>query len=131
MRHIRLLCPASGEKQEERAHVNSTARHDAVGLLQILDLLAELLDHALELETDIGQLPVVCLGAQRIRFAVEFLGQEIEPPADRAALPHHALRLFHMGGKTVKLLAHVRPGGDQDRLLVQPIGIKPIGRFEP
>ena len=55
----------------------------AIALLQVLHLLAELLDHGLELQPDIGQFDVVGFGAQRIGFAVELLGQEIELAADR------------------------------------------------
>src|SRR3981081_2322910 len=59
----------------------------AIPLLQVLDLLAELLDQALELEPDIGQLHVARLGAQRVGLAVELLGEKIELAADRAAVP--------------------------------------------
>ncbi len=38
----------------------------APSLLQILHLLAELLDHGLQLEADIGQLQVIGLRAQRV-----------------------------------------------------------------
>ena len=55
----------------------------AMRSFEVLHLLAELLDHALQLEADIGQFDVVRLGAQRIGFAVEFLRQEIEPAPDR------------------------------------------------
>ena len=38
--------------------------------------------HDLELETDLGQLDIVRLGADRVGLAIEFLGEKIEPPAD-------------------------------------------------
>ena len=44
-----------------------------------------MLDHALELKSDIGELDVVGFGAQRIRFAIELLRQKIEPAANRPA----------------------------------------------
>ena len=57
---------------------------------QILHLLAELLDHGLQLQPDVGQLDVVRLGAQRIGLAVELLRQEIELAADRRRRPRSA-----------------------------------------
>src|SRR5262245_50043630 len=83
-------------------------------LLKILYLLAELLDQALELEPDIGELHVVRLGAQRVGLAVELLCQEVEPAADRAAVAEHLAGLRHVGGEPVELLADVGLGGDQD-----------------
>src|SRR5256885_1139842 len=53
---------------------------------QILHLLAELLDHALELQPDIRQLHVVRFRAERVGFAIELLCEKIEPTADRAAV---------------------------------------------
>ncbi len=54
-------------------------------LLHVLNLLAELLDHRLEVEADPRQRDVVGLGAERVGLAAEFLRQEIEPAPDRAA----------------------------------------------
>ena len=99
------------------------ARHRS---LQVLHLLAELLDHGLELQADIGQLDVVGLGAQRIRFAVELLRQKIELAADRAAVGEQLARLRDMRGEPVELLADVGLGGEQDRLLMQPVGIEAL-----
>jgi hypothetical protein len=52
-----------------------------MGSFQILHLLAELFDHALELQADIGQLDIVRFGTQRVGLTVEFLGEKIEPAA--------------------------------------------------
>src|SRR5450631_478442 len=54
-------------------------------LLDVLDLLAELLDFDAQFETKRRQARVVRFGAQRIGLAGQFLGQEVEPAADRAA----------------------------------------------
>ena len=78
--------------------------------LQVLHLLAELLDHAFQLQADIGELDVVGLGGERIRFAVEFLRQKIEPAADRPAVGDQLLRLRDMRGEPVELLADVGLG---------------------
>src|SRR5205807_5748208 len=67
-----------------------------IASFQILDLLAELLDHALELEPDIGELDVVRFGAERIGLAVELLSEEIEPPTDRAAVGDQPRGLGYM-----------------------------------
>src|SRR5262245_60005579 len=85
-------------------------------LFKVLHLLAELLDQALELEPDIGELEIVRLGAQRVGLAVELLRQEVEPAADRAAVAQHLARLRHVRGEPVELLAHVGLAGHQDRL---------------
>ena len=91
---------------------------------QVLHLLAELLDHGLQFQTDVGQLDVVRLRAQRIGFAVELLRQEVELAPDRAAGIDQPARLRHMGDEPVELLADVGLGGDQDRLLMQAVGIE-------
>ena len=51
--------------------------------LHVLNLLAELLDHGLQVEPDPRQGDVVGLGAERVGLAAEFLRQEVEPAADR------------------------------------------------
>src|SRR4051812_37323586 len=86
---------------------------------QVLHLLAELLDDGFELKPDIGEFDVVRLGAQGIRFAVEFLGQEIEPAADRAAVSHELPSLRDMGGEPVEFFANVGLAGEQDGFLMQ------------
>src|SRR2546429_8840617 len=58
----------------------------SISSLQILHLLAELLDQSFHLKADIGELDVVPLGAQGVGFALQLLGQELEPPADGTAL---------------------------------------------
>ena len=67
-----------------------------------------LLDRGFQLQADIGQLDIVGLGAQRIGFAVELLSEEIEPAADRTALPDQRPRLRHMRGETVKAVVKLR-----------------------
>ena len=47
--------------------------NSAMRLLQVLHLLAELVDHRLEVEADRRQLHGVGFGAEGIRFAVKFL----------------------------------------------------------
>src|SRR5262245_51841384 len=102
----------------------------AIASLQILYLFAELLDDVLHLEPGIGELDIVRLGAAGIDLAVEFLGEEIEPPPDRSALAENVARLRDMGCDAVKLLADVGLGCDQQRFLGQAVLIEAIGRLQ-
>ena len=70
------------------------------------------------------------LAHKRVRFAVELLRQKVEPAADRAAVGDQLLRLRDMRGEPVELLADVGLGGEQDRLLVQPVGIEALRGLE-
>src|SRR4029078_8924455 len=54
--------------------------------LQVLDLLAQLVDDRLQFEADCGQGAVAGLGAGRGDFAIELLSEEVEPASDRPAL---------------------------------------------
>ena len=47
-----------------------------------------MIDRRLEVKTDRGELHCVRLSAERIRFAIEFLGEEVEAAADRPAIVH-------------------------------------------
>jgi len=86
--------------------------------LQVLHLLAKLLDYAFELEASIGQIYIIGFCGKRICFAVQFLGQKIELTAYRAAVGEELLRLCDMGGEPIKFLANIGFGGKQHRLLV-------------
>ena len=81
-----------------------------------------------QLQPNIRQFDVIGLGGQGIRFAVEFLRQKIQFAADRAAIGEHLAHLFAMRGETVEFLADIGLGGEQDRLLVQPVAVKTLGR---
>ena len=76
-------------------------------LFQVLDLLAELIDHRLQLEADRGEPAVVRLGAERVDLAVELLGEEVEPASDRAALRPAGARGRDMRVQPVDLLADI------------------------
>ena len=67
---------------------------------------------------------------KRIGFAIELLREEIQAPADRAALPDQIARLRDMRGKAIKLFTHVGLGRDQNRFLMQTIRIKSFGLFQ-
>src|SRR6266852_265634 len=76
--------------------------------LDILDLLAHLLDQQLELEARIGDLLRHGLRAERVRFAVQLLHQEVQPLADRPAGPDHAVYLFQVRPQAIEFLRDVR-----------------------
>src|SRR5262245_22888097 len=86
-------------------------------LLQVLHLLAKLLDHALELKADIGEFHIIGLRAQGIDLAIELLRQEIQPPAHRPARFDEEAGLSDMADETIEILTHMGLGGDQARLL--------------
>src|SRR5207302_67978 len=95
--------------------------------LQILNLLAELLDDALELEPDIGELDVIRLGAQRVGLALQLLREEIQPAPDGTAACQQISALVHMRSKSIQLLADVGLGGNQNCFLMQTIRIETVG----
>src|SRR5262249_8631114 len=90
--------------------------------LQVLYLFAELLDHAFELETYIGQLHIIGLRSQCIRFAMKLLREKIQLATYRAAAGEKLFGLFDMRRKPVELLADVGFCREQDCLLMQAIG---------
>src|SRR5262249_14195754 len=101
-----------------------------IGAFPVLHPLAELPDHELELQPAVAQLHVLRLGAQRVRFAFEFVRKEVESTADGSAIGDQPLDLRDVGREPVELLADIGFAGDQDRLLMQPIGIEAVGRIE-
>src|SRR3546814_4143999 len=90
-------------------------------LCHVLHLLAELLDGGLEGETDPRQRRIARLGAERIRFAIQLLAQEVEPATDRAAFPDKVARRIDMRREPIQFLADIRLGGENRRLLRQPL----------
>ena len=77
-------------------------------LLQILDLLAHLFDIEFQIERGICHLDCHCLGAQRIRFAVQFLHEEVEAAADRAASGQHAADFIDVGDEPISSATSMR-----------------------
>src|ERR1700759_2592094 len=64
--------------------------------LDILGLLAELVDHCLQRQPDPRQCAIGGFGTKRFGFAVEFLGQEIEFAAHRLAAFEQRARVMDM-----------------------------------
>src|SRR6187549_168519 len=94
---------------------------------EILHLLAHLLDQHLELERNLRQLGVDRLRAERVRFAMQLLREEVEALADVAALRQDAPDLGNVRRKPRHLLGDVDAGGEQRELLLQPlvVGLEP------
>ena len=70
-----------GHDEEQAAAGN----FDHAVSLDVLNLLAHLVDHRLEIEADGGERPVDGLGTERVGLAVELLRQEVELAADGIA----------------------------------------------
>src|SRR3977135_1616333 len=97
---------------------------------QILHLLAELLDHGLELKPNVRQLDIVRLRAQRIALAIELLRQEIELAPDRPTGLDEMARLRDVRDEAIELLADTRVGGHQRPPWRQPGGIEAFRAIE-
>src|SRR5882762_3897361 len=76
--------------------------------LDILDLLAHLLDQKLELEARVGEFLRHGLRAERVRFAVQLLHQEVQALAGPPSGFDHALNLLQVRSKAIELLGDVR-----------------------
>src|SRR5690606_34262154 len=93
----------------------------SVALLNVLHLLAELLDDGLQVQADTGQLQVAGLGADRVRLAVQLLAEEVEPAADRLPRGEQFLGRADVGAQTIDLLLDVGLRRQQGDLLGQAI----------
>jgi hypothetical protein len=92
--------------------------------LHVLDLLAELLDHGLEVEPDAREGDVVCLGAERVGLRGRIPGPGIEAAADGAAVVAGRGRI-RVGAQPVEFLADVGRRRSA-RFLVQARRISPL-----
>src|SRR5262245_62013235 len=86
--------------------------------LNVLDLLAHLVDKRLQSNARPRNLRIGSLGAWRIGFPVELLGQEIEPTPGRLGALEQLPRRRDVGGEPLQLLLHVGAGREQRGLLV-------------
>src|SRR5215831_6964757 len=87
--------------------------------LDVLHLLAHLVDNRLELKARPRRLRIVRLGAQCVGLAIELLRQEIEAPAGGLPRGDELTRTRDVGGQALQLLLHVDPGRQHGRLLVE------------
>src|SRR5689334_12879175 len=96
-----LRCPRRGRNSQLGAALRCSC------LFQVLHLLPHLLDQYLELERHLRQLRIDGLRAERIRFPVQLLREEIQALADAAALRQHASHLRHVRDEPRDLLGDV------------------------
>src|SRR5258706_4808718 len=86
-------------------------------LFDVLHLLAKLVDHRLQRQSDMGELNVGGFRTQRIRLTVKFLCKEIELAPGRVLARDQRAGLLTMGGKPVQLLAQIGLGCEHGNLL--------------
>src|SRR6185503_19293787 len=75
--------------------------------LDVLDLLAHLLDRDLHVDRGARRLAVLRLGGQRVRLAIQLLHQEIEPATRGLGGIEHRGDFVEVGAETVELLVDV------------------------
>src|SRR5690242_16783747 len=92
--------------------------------LEILHLLAHLLDQHLELERHLRKLRVDGFRAERIRLAMQLLSEKIQPLADRSALCQHAADFGYVRGEPRDLLGDVDLRREQRELLLESLFIR-------
>src|SRR5262245_4502658 len=103
----------------------STGQHAARSSLDILHLLAHLIDHRLQSKSGARDLHVVGLGAERIGLAIKFLGEEVELAADGPVLAEQLASRADMGAQPLQLLLDVGAGSNEHGLLMQAHWIEP------
>src|SRR5690606_29023065 len=123
-------CP---RRTARRARSDVRVRDDPrSSLLQVLDLLAHLLDQDLEIDGRSRELLVLRLRPERVRLAVHLLDQEIEPPADRLAALQDLARLGDVRAEPIHLFADVGPLRGEHELLLEAAGLRPdVAPCEP
>src|SRR5258708_32383938 len=74
----------------------------------ILNLLAHLLDQQLEFEARVGEVLRHGLRAERVRFAVQLLHQEVKALAGRPSGLDHAVHFLQVRSQAIELPGDVR-----------------------
>jgi hypothetical protein len=92
--------------------------------LDVLDLLAQLIDDSLELEAGPADLDVGSFRAHRVRFAIELLRQKFEFAPDRLAALDELVGCRNMRAQAIELLLDIGLGGKQQSFLVEPFGVE-------
>ena len=89
--------------------------------LDILNLLAELLDYGFERESKAGQLQVGRFGAQGVRLPVQLLAKKIEAAPDRSSFRQEIARGLSMRLQAIQLLGCIGALNQQRRFVRQAI----------
>src|SRR3990172_4806534 len=92
--------------------------------LDVLDLLAQLIDDGLELEPGPADLDVGSFRADRVRLAIELLRQKFEFASNRLVALDELVGCRDMSAQTIELLLDIGLGGKQQSFLVEPLGVE-------
>ena len=90
----------------------------------VLHLLAQLVDHRLHVQADRGQARSFDLEHSVLTSRLNSCARKSSRRPTAPPLGEQLARGGDMGVEAVDLLADVGPGGEQHRLLVQPVGIE-------
>src|SRR5947207_13496451 len=102
--NVVLPAPDGDDSTSSKPRRGSSGGDGLWRLLDILHLLAKLIDDGLERKPGPDQGRVGRLGAPRIGLAVELLRQEVEPPTDRLARLQQFPGCLDMGSQPIDLL---------------------------
>src|SRR5688572_5687813 len=102
---------------------NRRPRSRAAALLNVLDLLAHLLDQDLDVDRGARGLDVLRLRRERVRLAVQFLHQEVEPPPRWLLRIEHLQDLGHVTAQAVEFFLDVHLAGEERDFLLEALGV--------
>src|SRR3954452_7770507 len=112
-----VLPPTEGAATTNRLPGTAPPAGPAAPSLNILHLLAHLLDQHLELQRSVRQFGVDGLRAERVGLAIEFLHEEIETLAAAAARSEHSPHFRHVSAQPADFLRDVDLRCEQRELL--------------
>src|ERR1700722_5000117 len=112
---IRTLAHTPWEVHVERKRGDRWPAH----LLDVLYLLAHLLDDDLHIDGAAGCFEVLRLRRERVRFAIELLHQEVEAAARRLAAIDNAADLNDVARKAIELFVDVEALQKDGQLLLE------------
>src|SRR5690606_20400353 len=95
--------------------------------LNVLHLLADLVDQHLQLDRGVAGARVDRLASERVGLPVELLQQEVQAPAHGLLLAEHAPDFVDVAGQAVELLVHVELLQRQHQFLLDPRRIGGLG----
>src|SRR5581483_7427367 len=118
-----LPAPDGEESTSSRPRRATCGRSDRSGRapasLNVLHLLAHLVDDRLELQSRPGRFRIVGLGADGVGLAIELLGEEIETAAGGLFRSKQLARAGDVGAEALQLLLYVGPRRQHGGFLVE------------
>src|SRR5688572_21135840 len=91
--------------------------------LNVLDLLAHLLDQDLNVDRRARGLDILRLRRERVGLAVQLLHQEVEPPPGWLLRIEHLQDLGHVTPQAVEFFLDIHLAGEQRDLLLEALGV--------